>query len=80
MLNQLGTSEPQEAREIWVTHWQDVFSSYTDEVWGNLSDLVGEAREELQALSTSRGEEEARPPESRALRRLQQILSHVRGF
>lgn len=79
MLNHLGTSEPQEAREIWVSHWQDVLSSYTDEVWGNLSDLVGEAREELQALSTSQGEE-ARSPGSGALRRLQQILSHVRGF
>lgn len=79
MLSYLGTSEPKEAREIWVSHWQDVLSSYTDEVWGNLSVLVGEAREELDAISGSRGEGIV-TPESGALRRLQQILSHVRGF
>ena len=79
MVNHLGTSEPEEARAIWVSHWQDVLSSYTDEVWGNLNALVGEAREELRVISES-GEKEAGSHESGALRRLQQILSHIRGF
>ncbi|KAI1499619.1 hypothetical protein F5X99DRAFT_388918 [Biscogniauxia marginata] len=72
----LGISNPEEARDIWINQWQDVLSSYTDEVWGDLSCLVGRAQEELQVLATPRGGESlAGLP---ALRRLQQILAHVR--
>ncbi|RYP38939.1 hypothetical protein DL767_002378 [Monosporascus sp. MG133] len=74
----LGTSDPGEARATWVNHWQDVLSSYTDEVWGDLSSLVGAAREELRALS--KPNEQPAPSTRGALRRLQQILTHVRGF
>ncbi|RYP23963.1 hypothetical protein DL765_000849 [Monosporascus sp. GIB2] len=74
----LGTSDPEEARATWVNHWQDVLSSYTDEVWGDLSSLVGEAREELRALS--KPNEPSSALTVGALRRLQQILTHVRGF
>ncbi|RYP73754.1 hypothetical protein DL771_003467 [Monosporascus sp. 5C6A] len=74
----LGTSDPKEARATWVNHWQVVLSSYTDEVWGDLSSLVGEAREELRALS--KPNEQSAPTTARALRRLQQILTHIRGF
>ncbi|OTA51936.1 hypothetical protein K449DRAFT_392130 [Hypoxylon sp. EC38] len=72
----LGTSDPEEARSIWINQWQRVLSSYTDEVWGDLSPLVNIAREELTSLSRSR---EASLSKPKALRRLQQILYHVRG-
>ncbi|KAI1634369.1 hypothetical protein F4809DRAFT_532292 [Biscogniauxia mediterranea] len=73
----LGVSDPELAREIWITQWKDVLSSYTDEVWGDLSGLVGRAREELQTLAAPQGQD--RPTGLQALRRLQQILAHVRG-
>ncbi|KAI1407475.1 hypothetical protein F5Y13DRAFT_174712 [Hypoxylon sp. FL1857] len=72
----LGTSDLEEARSIWINQWQSVLSSYTDEVWGDLSPLVNAARGELASLSGSR---EASPSKPKALRRLQQILHHVRG-
>ncbi|OTA86248.1 hypothetical protein M434DRAFT_156461 [Hypoxylon sp. CO27-5] len=74
--NLLGTSDPEEARSIWINQWQRVLSSYTDEVWGDLSPLVNMAREELTSLSKFR---EASLSKPKALRRLQQILYHVRG-
>ncbi|KAI5920779.1 hypothetical protein F4810DRAFT_398632 [Camillea tinctor] len=73
----LGVPDPEQAREIWITQWKDVLSSYTDEVWGDLSDLVGRAQEELQTITTP--QEQDRPTGLQALRRLQQILAHVRG-
>lgn len=76
--NHLGVTDPEDARIIWASHWQDVLANYNDEVWGDLSHLVEEAREELQMLSNS--PEQAPPSDSGALRRLQQILAHVRGF
>ncbi|RYP78285.1 hypothetical protein DL769_003221 [Monosporascus sp. CRB-8-3] len=74
----LGTLDPEEARATWVNDWQDVLSSYTNEVWGDLSSLVGEAREELRALS--KPNEQPAPSTAGALRRLQRILTHIRGF
>ncbi|KAI1104142.1 hypothetical protein F4804DRAFT_307940 [Jackrogersella minutella] len=73
----LGTSDLEEARSIWINQWQHVLSSYTDEVWGDLSPLVDVAREELSSLSKPR---EASPSRPKALRRLQQILTQVRGI
>ncbi|KAI1373598.1 hypothetical protein F4677DRAFT_428517 [Hypoxylon crocopeplum] len=75
--NLLGVSNLKEATTIWIEQWQQVLSSYTDQVWGDLSPLVREAREELVTLSNPRGD--ASPSRPKALRRLQQILSHVRG-
>ncbi|KAI1214030.1 uncharacterized protein F4807DRAFT_406418 [Annulohypoxylon truncatum] len=73
----LGTPDPGEARHVWISQWQCVLSSYTDEVWGDLSPLVNVAREELDSLS---GPFEDLPSKPKALRRLQQILKHVRGM
>ncbi|KAF2973107.1 hypothetical protein GQX73_g484 [Xylaria multiplex] len=73
----LGVSNAAEARDIWFSQWGNVLSSYTDEVWGDLGPLVIAARQELQSISTK--------PEGtitnglNAVRRLQQILAHVRG-
>lgn len=72
----MGTPDREEARRIWLKQWNDVLSSYTDEVWGDLSRLVEQAREEVNQegdeSNSSRGE-------SNALERLRQILAHVRG-
>ncbi|KAI2463667.1 hypothetical protein F4781DRAFT_415914 [Annulohypoxylon bovei var. microspora] len=73
----LGTSDLDEARRVWINQWQCVLSSYTDEVWGDLSPLVNVAREELSSLTEPL---EALPSKPKALRRLQQILTHVRGM
>ncbi|KAI0489573.1 hypothetical protein F4859DRAFT_461485 [Xylaria cf. heliscus] len=73
----LGLSNTAEARNIWFSQWDDVLSSYTDEVWGDLSPLVMAARRELRALSTT--PEATTSNGLNALRRLQQILAHVRG-
>ncbi|KAI1400324.1 hypothetical protein F4819DRAFT_461626 [Hypoxylon fuscum] len=73
----LGTSDLGEARGIWIDQWQYVLSSYTEEVWGDLSPLVREARDEL---SHSERSKDASPSKLKALRRLQQILTHVRGI
>ncbi|OTB01497.1 hypothetical protein M426DRAFT_323388 [Hypoxylon sp. CI-4A] len=74
----LGISDLEEAKKIWVDQWQRVLSSYTDEVWGDLSPLVHQAQEELQDLSNPHeGDPSSKP---KALRRLQQILSHLGGI
>ncbi|KAI1446471.1 hypothetical protein F5Y02DRAFT_383035 [Annulohypoxylon stygium] len=73
----LGTSDLEEARRIWVSQWQCVLSSYTDEVWGDLGPLVNVAREELDSLPETFEEIPSKP---KALHRLQQILKHVRGM
>ncbi|KAI1467366.1 uncharacterized protein F4812DRAFT_429249 [Daldinia caldariorum] len=75
--NLIGTSNVEEAKSIWVSQWQGVLSSYTDEVWGELGPLVNKAREELTSLSVPY--EEASPSKLKAVRRLQQLLSHIRG-
>ncbi|KAI1479848.1 hypothetical protein F4774DRAFT_380040 [Daldinia eschscholtzii] len=76
--NLLGTSDMEEARSIWVSQWQGVLSSYTDEVWGELGPLVNQARKELTGLSEPY--EEAPPSKLKAVRRLQQLLRHIRGI
>ncbi|KAI0845624.1 hypothetical protein F5Y00DRAFT_246008 [Daldinia vernicosa] len=73
----LGTSDLEEAKNIWVGQWQGVLTSYTDEVWGELRSLVKVAREELTNISEPH--EEASPSKLKAVRRLQQLLSHIRG-
>ncbi|KAI1807695.1 hypothetical protein F4811DRAFT_505663 [Daldinia bambusicola] len=75
--NLLGTSNIEEAKSIWVSQWQGVLSRYTDEVWGELGPLVDKAREELTSLSVPY--EEGSPSKLKSVRRLQQLLSHIRG-
>ncbi|KAI8956796.1 hypothetical protein F5Y11DRAFT_341905 [Daldinia sp. FL1419] len=73
----LGVSDLEEARNIWVDKWRDVLSSYTDEVWGELGSLVKVAQEEL--TNVSEPHEASSPPKLKAVRRLQQLLNHIRG-
>jgi hypothetical protein len=71
---QLGTEDPDAAREIWLGQWRDVLSAYADEVWGDLGPLAAEAKRELESsgeASVERGDG--------ALGRLRMILAHVRG-
>lgn len=72
---QLGTEDPDAAREIWLRQWRDVLSAYTDEVWGDLGPLAAEAKRELEASGPSGGVERG----DGALGRLRMILAHVRG-
>ncbi|KAK5628176.1 hypothetical protein RRF57_003891 [Xylaria bambusicola] len=77
LIQHLGVSNASEARDIWFSQWGAVLSSYTDDVWGDLSALVSEARRELQSASTS--PEVVTQSGLSAARRLHQILAHVRG-
>ncbi|KAI0109617.1 hypothetical protein GGR51DRAFT_558310 [Nemania sp. FL0031] len=74
----LGVSNVAEARDIWFSQWDNILSSYTDEVWGDLNPLVMAARQEIRSLSTS--PEGSTTGGLNAVRRLQQILAHVRGL
>ncbi|KAK8056731.1 hypothetical protein PG993_001958 [Apiospora rasikravindrae] len=76
--NHMGVTDPIEARDLWVDQWQHVLSDYTDEVWGDLGSLVDEARQEVEDAS-AREPDAAGPPEMPALRRLRQVLHHIRG-
>ena len=76
--NHMGATDPIEARDLWVKQWQHVLSDYTDEVWGDLGPLVDEARQEVEEAS-ARKSDATGPPEMTALRRLRQVLSHIRG-
>lgn len=76
--NHMGVTDPIEARNLWVKQWQHVLSDYTDEVWGDLGSLVDEARQEVEEAS-AREPDATGPPEMPALRRLQQVLNHIRG-
>ncbi|KAK7924626.1 hypothetical protein PG985_006680 [Apiospora marii] len=76
--NHMGVTDPIEARDLWVKQWQHVLSDYTDEVWGDLGSLVDEARQEVEEAS-AREPDATGPPEMPALRRLRQVLNHIRG-
>ncbi|KAL1866980.1 hypothetical protein VTK73DRAFT_4419 [Phialemonium thermophilum] len=73
----LGLHDPDEAWQAWVGQWSEVLSSYTDEVWGDLSSLVEQARQEVEQLERVRPDET--PPQTKALLRLRAILGHLRG-
>lgn len=77
-LQYTGTRDPVAARDTWLQQWDDVLSSYTDEVWGDLGPLVTAARAEVDELAheTSSG---LPGGETKALDRLRLILAHVRG-
>ncbi|KAI1265273.1 hypothetical protein F5Y18DRAFT_388264 [Xylariaceae sp. FL1019] len=67
------------ARLIWAQQWQDVLSSYNAEVWGDLDTLVKAASRELDNVSKGARAETAPEPRLDAVRRLRQILAHIRG-
>ncbi|KAG6038686.1 hypothetical protein E4U41_003880 [Claviceps citrina] len=71
----LGISNLTEARSIWLQQWNDVLSSYTDEVWGNLGALAKDAKSELVKLE----QDVNGTPSVKALERLRLLLAHVRG-
>ncbi|KAK2609045.1 hypothetical protein QQS21_002415 [Conoideocrella luteorostrata] len=73
----LGTQDPEEARGIWLRQWNDVLSSYTDEVWGDLSPLATMARQEIRQWTDDGA---SRNPNTKALGRLRLVLAHVRGY
>lgn len=58
----------------WLDQWRDVFTRYTDEVWGNLLPIVKEARVEVEKIQ----EQPLSSERPRALRRLGMILGHLR--
>jgi hypothetical protein len=73
----LGTSDTGKAWQTWIGQWSRVLTSYQDEVWGDLSALVDEARAEVQRIEDAKPGET--PPEPTALLRLRAILGHLRG-
>ena len=74
----LGTSDPQATQASWVREWSQVLSSYTDEVWGDLSPLAAEARREVDDLLITSSLSRDEPPQPpKALSRLRMILAHV---
>lgn len=73
---QLGVVDPSQAGQLWLEEWNRVLTSYTDEVWGDLGDLVHEARIEFQQIRAHQEKPQADP---KSLRRLRNILTHVRA-
>lgn len=73
---QLGVVDNAEAGELWLQEWNRVLTSYADEVWGDLGDLVREARAEVEQVKTG---QEGQRTDPRALRQLRSILTHVRA-
>lgn len=73
---QLGVVDTSQAGQLWLEEWNRVLTSYTDEVWGDLGDLVQEARSEVEQI---RGHQEKPQADPKSLRRLQSILTHVRA-
>ncbi|KAL2199721.1 hypothetical protein P885DRAFT_29151 [Corynascus similis CBS 632.67] len=73
----LGSLDPDEAWQTWISQWSRVLTSYQDEVWGDLAALVDEARTEVRRMEEVKPGE--KPPEPTALLRLRAILGHLRG-
>ncbi|KAL2020177.1 hypothetical protein VTK56DRAFT_8701 [Thermocarpiscus australiensis] len=73
----LGTADAGEAWQTWIDQWSRVLTSYQDDVWGDLSALVEEARAEVRRIEEAKPGE--KPPEPTALLRLRAILGHLRG-
>ncbi|KAF1986205.1 hypothetical protein K402DRAFT_394062 [Aulographum hederae CBS 113979] len=59
-------------REQWLSGWEEVLSSYTDEVWGPLLPSVTAARGQLQEVKAGGSK-----LDDRAVVRLKMILGHV---
>lgn len=75
-----GDAQDEEARQTfaWLEQWDDVLTSYMDEVWGDFEGLLKQARVEYEEVQKAEENQEA-PPETPALRRLRAILGHLRG-
>ncbi|CAK7262561.1 hypothetical protein SEPCBS119000_000022 [Sporothrix epigloea] len=73
----MGLPHSPESSRLWLDQWHDVLTRYNDEVWGGLTPLVAEAREEVDRLQQL--ESNSAPAETKALNRLRQILGHLRG-
>lgn len=78
----LGLGHTPESTRQWLDQWHGVLTRYNDEVWGGLSALVAQAREEVDQLQQSEDSPQKpsdQPPAStKALDRLRQILGHIR--
>lgn len=72
----LGVTDTAEAGQLWLEEWHRVLTSYTDEVWGDLADLVREARADVQKVKESR---DGQMPDLTALRRLRTVITRVRA-
>lgn len=73
---QLGVVDTSQAGQLWLEEWNRVLTGYTDEVWGDLGDLVQEARNEIEQIKDQQETPRADP---KALRRLRTILTRVRA-
>ncbi|OAQ64152.1 hypothetical protein VFPPC_05476 [Pochonia chlamydosporia 170] len=72
----MGTTDAGLARSTWLKQWNDVLTSYTDEVWGDLEPLAMQAKEELEKATYT---DELPDSSTAALDRLRLILKHLRG-
>ncbi|KXH62659.1 hypothetical protein CSAL01_01225 [Colletotrichum salicis] len=79
LLQHFGVADVQQARAMWMESWNDVLTSYTDEVWGDLGSLAREAHQEIEEAREHETGATTGPGEMQALQRLRQILAHVRG-
>ncbi|KAK1503186.1 uncharacterized protein CCOS01_17044 [Colletotrichum costaricense] len=79
LLQHFGVADVQQARAMWMESWNDVLTSYTDEVWGDLGSLARQAHQEIEGARGDGTEATTGPDEMQALQRLRQILAHVRG-
>ncbi|KAK0654441.1 hypothetical protein DIS24_g5233 [Lasiodiplodia hormozganensis] len=59
-------------QQHWLTEWDDVLNSYTDEVWGEMLPVVKAARSQLEEVKTGMDR-----LDSKAVARLRMILGHV---
>lgn len=77
----LGLTHSSESTRQWLDQWHGVLTRYDDEVWGGLSPLVAQAREEVDQLQQSEADTspaDQQPASTTALDRLRQILGHLR--
>jgi hypothetical protein len=77
---EVSDDQDEEARQTfaWLEQWDEVLTSYMDEVWGDFEGLLKQARVEYEEVQKAEENKEA-PPETPALRRLRAILGHLRG-
>lgn len=72
----LGVPNTAEAGQLWLDEWNRVLTGYNDEVWGDLGDLVQQARAEVQEIRDGQEDQKTDPV---ALRRLRTVLHRVRA-
>lgn len=72
----LGVTDTAEAGQLWLNEWNRVLTGYNDEVWGDLGDLVQQARTEVQKIQDG---QEGQSSDPVALRRLRTVLHRVRA-